>query len=70
MIFDSISSGLAQFAQDVVEDASVLEVLDLHVGVQTHFRLEGLPRVGRDFHLLMHGQAAVLDVDAEGLLPS
>ena len=61
-------SSLAETSEDVVEDTAVLEVLDLHVGVQSHLHLEGLPASSSHLDGLVHLQVALADVDAEGFL--
>lgn len=50
-----------------MKDSSVLEVFDLHVGVQSHLHVEALAGVGGHFQFLMHFEVALMGVDVEGL---
>lgn len=63
-----IQSGLGEPPQDVLQDSAVLEVLDLHVGVEAHLHIERLAGVGGHLQGLVDLQVAFLDVEAEAFL--
>ena len=48
------ASGFGQPPQHVLKDASVFEVFDFHVSVQTYLHLEGFSGVGCDLDVLVH----------------
>lgn len=63
-------SGLSEASQHVVQNATVLEVFDLHISIQSDLHLEGLASVGSHSQLLMNLQVALADVDVELLFAS
>lgn len=48
------SSSTDQFPEHIVQDASILEVLDLHISIQSKLNFEFLARVGLDCDQLVH----------------
>lgn len=63
-----IQSGLGETPQDVLQDSSVLEVLNLHISIESHLHIERLASVGGDFQGFMDLEVTFSDVDAEAFL--
>ena len=58
-------SGFSEPSEHVLQNTSVLEVLDLNVGVQTHLGLEGLVSVSCYLNDLVHLEVSSSDVNVE-----
>lgn len=54
-----------ELAEDVLQDASVLEEGDLGVSIQAALHREGLSTVGRHIHILVHSKVSAVDLDVE-----
>jgi len=63
-----IQSRLAETPEYIVENTSVLEVLDLHIGIQTNLNLETLSIVSCHPDLFVHLEITLSQINTEGLL--